>query len=501
MQLTAGLIQLQYENGFLRTLTANGEEVLRMIYIAFRNRDWNTARIVITNENVKSESDSFEIAYDWQVNDLGIQMIGTVHIEGQPDGTIAFDFYGKAVNTFFRNRIGFCVLHPIEGVAGQPCVIESPDGHRTESAFPDLIRPHQPFLNIQAMTWQMASGQRFTVAFHGDIFETEDQRNWTDASYKTYSTPLSRPLPAEVLTGTEIRQRVQFQPVVLRPERPSATSAAVSFDVNPSVRPRIGLGHQVDGPPLSEREANALKTLNLSHLRANVRFTESDWQGKLSVAQQDANRLNVPLELALFFGPNATTEAEQFVQFVHDNSLHIYSLSLFQADNWRTTDTLLGQVVPIFRQQLPDVKLGGGTDANFVDLNRYRFDFSQVDFVTYSVNPQVHAVDDQTLMENAAGQADTVRSARALSGGKPVHVSPVTLLPRFNPDAQSGTGPTAPPADPRHATEFGAEWTRQSLATLTQAGAASVTYYETHGPRGLVDGETVFPVLEVFRPS
>ena len=32
--------------------------------------------------------------------------------------------------------------------------------------------------------------------------------NWTDASFKTYSTPLSRPFPVEVASGEEIHQKV-----------------------------------------------------------------------------------------------------------------------------------------------------------------------------------------------------------------------------------------------------------------------------------------------------
>ena len=34
----------------------------------------------------------------------------------------------------------------------------------------------------------------------------EDQRNWTDASFKTYSTPLSEPIPVTVKAGTRISQ-------------------------------------------------------------------------------------------------------------------------------------------------------------------------------------------------------------------------------------------------------------------------------------------------------
>jgi hypothetical protein len=46
------------------------------------------------------------------------------------------------------------------------------------------------------------------LAFYGDIFETEDQRNWSDSSYKTYSTPLHLPFPALVMEGETMQQQV-----------------------------------------------------------------------------------------------------------------------------------------------------------------------------------------------------------------------------------------------------------------------------------------------------
>lgn len=529
MNLNAGPIQLTYEGGFLRSFSADGEEVLRMIYFALRNRHWNTARITITDESVRSEADSFAIDYGWQVDDLGIQMLGSAHLEGGPDGSITFDFYGKAIHSFLRNRIGLCVLHPIEGLAGQPCVIHHPGGQSTNAVFPDLISPHQPFLNIQAITWTMVSGQRFRVSFDGDVFETEDQRNWTDASYKTYGTPLEQPFPVEVRAGTEIHQRVVFRPEdrlptspVSSPPFPGSVSSQTLMrqqqhplntqTVQGSVKTqtleekhrettpiRLGLGHRADGPPLTAPEVDLLKPLGLSHLRADVYLSNHAWPTELSAALSDANQLGIPLELALFFGTDVRGERQQFIHFAQGQNIPLYSILLFQAETLTTTDALLNQVVPVFRANLAGVLLGGGTDGNFVELNRHRFNFDLVDFVTYSINPQVHAFDDQTLLENVVAQADTVRSARVLSGGKPIHISPVTLLPRHNPDAASGRVRDAPPADPRLLTGFGAEWTRRSLQTLLQAGTESVTYYETHGPRGLVNGEEAYLVLDVFR--
>lgn len=100
--------------------------------------------------------------------------------------------------------------------------------------------------------------------------------------------------------------------------------------------------------------------------------------------------------------------------------------------------------VDLARQYLKRAPVGGGTDAFFAELNRARPEMSHLDFLCYSINPQVHAFDDSSLVENLAGQAQTVESALQFSAGKPVAVTPVTFKPRFNPNA-TGALPTVGP--------------------------------------------------------
>ena len=56
-------------------------------------------------------------------------------------------------------------------------------------------------------TLSFADGLR---AEAGDVFEIEDQRNWTDGSFKTYSTPLSLPFPVPVEAWTRMRVPKSF---------------------------------------------------------------------------------------------------------------------------------------------------------------------------------------------------------------------------------------------------------------------------------------------------
>jgi hypothetical protein len=117
----------------------------------------------------------------------------------------------------------------------------------------------------------------------------------------------------------------------------------------------------------------------------------------------------------------------------------------------------------------------------------------------------VHAFDDGSLVENLSAQADTVTTALSFRDGLEVIVSPVTLRPRFNPDAEDAEPAPAdellPQVDPRQPTLLCAAWTVGSLRNLIQAGAASITYYETTGWRGVVETERGSPMPARFRSS
>ena len=204
MLLKAGHLNLTYENGFLRYVKLAEHEIIRMIYFAVRDRDWNTIPGIISNEQIRQAENSFNIRYQVDVNKEEIQMQWQVQITGLPDSTIIFDLQGEVLHTFQRNRLGICVLHPVEGVAGEPCIIGHPDGSTIESYFPAYISPDQPFKDIRFMRWTMGEKHTFQLDFEGEVFETEDHRNWTDASYKTYCPPLNLPFPVEVQAGTHI---------------------------------------------------------------------------------------------------------------------------------------------------------------------------------------------------------------------------------------------------------------------------------------------------------
>ena len=93
---------------------------------------------------------------------------------------------------------------------------------------------------MRAITHSVRPGVRAECRMEGDTFEMEDQRNWSDASYKTYVRPLALPwpymlpvrgsLPAE---GTSRRSRALLRRAVARQRRCETQSAIELGEVGP----------------------------------------------------------------------------------------------------------------------------------------------------------------------------------------------------------------------------------------------------------------------------
>lgn len=490
--LRAGQLECLYERGNLRYIRAGQAEVLRMIYSAVRDADWQTAPYEIEDEVVEEQADSFRITYTARYQMDEIRYKGTFLIEGRADSSILFRMEGEALSTFKRNRIGICVLHPVTECQGKPVQITHPDGSTEEARFPDTINPHQPFLDIQQMAWPVTDGVEARVSFEGDIFETEDQRNWTDASYKTYSTPLTLPKPVQVNTGDAISQQLTLQ--VTRTEGAPfiGVDDTLYLDLSADRKPfpQLGYARSTTQEDLTEVQVELLQQLPFDHYRVEVKLYE-DWEADFRQAASEAQRLQVPIELVAYFNDDATDQLPRFVAGIREHYVILSSILVLHPDSPCTPEGLLQQVYTPLKDAFPGVHIGYGTNEFFTELNRNRPATDLFDFISYSLNPQVHATDTRSLIENVSAQQYTVATAGTFSGGKAIHVSPVTLRLRQYPGEGEYTagGDLPPSADERQFTELAAAWTLLSLRYLS--GAASVTYFETVGVKGVIPSDTV----------
>jgi hypothetical protein len=506
-KLRAGPLSLVYEAGDLRYIKLGDREVIRRIYAAVRDRNWATVPNRLSNVRIDSSEDSFHIEYDVENRQGEIDFAWRGEIDGDPAGQITFSFDGRANSTFLRNRIGFCVLHPIRECAGAACRVTHPDGQVIESRFPYDIDPNAPFVEIAAIAHEVQPGVWAKLEFAGDIFEMEDQRNWIDASFKTFCTPLRLPFPVEVAAGTKIHQTVTLSLETAAPLAISTRSERrVEFEVTSQTvgsLPAIGLQVASHGEPLSPREIERLTALSLAHLCVDLKLGESSWRDELARAGDQARSVGVSLEAAVFVTDDAEKELDELSRACSKLQPTIARWLLFHFRERSTTEKWVRLARKALGAIAPAATVISGTNANFCELNRGRPPIDVLGGVCYSAQPQEHAYDNASLVETLECLAATVESARQFTGNLPVFVTPITLRKRFNPYA---TGPEPPSAagalpsqvDRRQMSLFGAAWTLGSLKYLAESRVAGVTYYETTGWRGVMETETGPPLPQQF---
>lgn len=511
--LRAGPLTAFLEGADLRDLRFGGVELVRRLYFALRDENWDTIPADLENLSIGVDANSFLVSFDAQHRNRDLDFRWHATIQGDQSGNITYTMSGQALRGFRYCRIGFCVLHPPE-YAGRPYRGTAISGSIT-GELPQTIGPQRYegglyfplFEAVSSLTVSLAGGVEARFDFEGDLFEMEDQRNWTDGSFKTYCTPLSLGFPHTANPGQNFAQRVS-----ITASGPASASDGPSDSVNLSLGrplairlPHMGLGVATHDVEFSPADTELLGGLHLDHLRADLHLSNPDCFAHLARAEQECSALGCGLELALFLTGNVPHELLGLESRL-SLTVPVSRVLVFHEQEQTTSQHWVQQVRDRIALHLPGVPIGGGTNLYFAELNRSRPDTDGLDAVAYSINPQVHASDERSLVENIEAQRDTVTSARTFCGSLPLVVSPVTLKPRFNPDAvgpepapRPGELPSA--VDARQMSLFAAAWTVASIKQLAEGGAASVTYYETTGWRGIKETDGGSPNPELFLSS
>ena len=208
-KLRAGPLTAELENGQLRYIAFKGVEALRSIAFLVRDQNWGTYTPQIDSMWVKEEAGSFTVEYRAVCADANQRLQYAARIIGSNNGELVFDAVATPDTDFVTNRAGFVVLHPA-WLAGQKLKVTHVDDREEETRFPERISPSQPVFDIRALSHEVAPGLWATCRMEGDTFEMEDQRNWTDASYKTYVRPLALPWGYTLAKGSRHEQSVRL---------------------------------------------------------------------------------------------------------------------------------------------------------------------------------------------------------------------------------------------------------------------------------------------------
>ena len=485
-KLIAGPLTLEYSEGSLWNISNGSEEAIRRIYLVFQDINWTSRPFIIKDEIWQIADRSFSAKIKAQgshdAKDLSIEL----EITGSESGEITYGFSASTAVSFLRNRLGLCLLHPIAGLSGRECELTKADGAVEISRFPDAISPNQPFLNLSGISHKLQSGQVVSVKFEGEIFETEDHRNWSDASYKTYCTPISLPFPAQVTPGEVLSQKITISISGENATSISMNESAVITVGDKAIElPEIGLGLSEDPAHLIVTEYAGFEDLAIKHLRLALNGNSqirSAVERALLVTQQ----LEIDLDLAI--KAESPQQLKAILEPIIELKDQIRSFYIFSASE-KTTP--IGFIQVAEESLGENSKIVGGTDLYFTELNRNQGSVDFIDQVNFSINPQVHSFDDRTLIQNTASHKVIATNAHRIAKGKKVSIGPITLRPRYNPNAtqpNKDLSNTALPSsvDARQRTWLAEGWTAMSIRSIAESESIStLTYFETLGWRGI----------------
>ncbi|TDH34882.1 hypothetical protein E2A64_14190 [Pseudohoeflea suaedae] len=511
-RLRQGDVTVTLQDGALRHLAVGGTEIIRSVAFLARDRDWGTI-VPDVGAISRNENGALRLDIPMAFRSSGARLDVTVSIILAAD-RLRVEAEGRAVGNFETNRAGFTVLHPIEGVAGAPARLTHSAGGVEDGAFPDLIEPWQPFMDIASLEHR-ANGFVVRTAFSGDIFEMEDQRQWGDASFKTYNRPLALPWPYEIADGETLSQSVEIT------WEADATAAA----------PAISKGLKAARFPETALLLTPEDALRLAANREDFDIVSP----QRLLCHVDASIAAAGPQIAAFAAlqavlPQPAYDLELICRFDGDRrpaeelAAHAAAMaesgfapaSVFVCPSVDRQSTPPGSEWPpcppldeihaAAAEAFPDVARGGGMASFFPELNRKRPPLEHLDFVTHGLCPIVHAADDISVLETLETVPHIARSARAIIGDRSYRIGPATIAMRQNPYGArtipnpAGSRVCMADYDPRHFAAFAAAYALGLATALAPYDVAVWTPSALYGPRGIFcDDGTPSPLARVLK--
>ncbi|HEX2525932.1 MAG TPA: hypothetical protein VHL31_06450 [Geminicoccus sp.] len=517
--LRAGPLSCALDGGNLRHITLGGREAIRAISMITRDRNWGTFNPAIEDLAVDQRADGFSVSYRATCSGQDQTLVYEAEITGDAGGTLSFAVRGEALTDFVTNRAGFVVLHGVEGIAGRPVTVEHVDGTTAESRFPDIIDPVQPFKDIRSLTHEVFPGVRVTCRMEGDAYEMEDQRNWMDASYKTYIRPLALPWPYTLSKGERLDLKVTL---AVNGSLPAVGAGGAGEPVQVELgdrvvgrMPKLALVVPAHLAPLALDHADLLRTapfrvhcfslldgVTTASLDTTVRQLEAF--GALGGAGERLLEAVLPCRDSDGIPTDDLRVLERDIDLlataVRRSGVAFQRIALSPAADLKSTPP--GSVwpkAPSFealaekaRQAFPGIAIGGGFFGSFTELNRKRPPGGLFDFLGHAIFPTVHAGDDVSVTEGLEALPSIIRSTQAIIGQVPYVLYPTAISMRHNPYGQAPlenpqqTRLAMARVDPRDRAILGAAWYAGLIAIAAPHGLDTLCLGAAVGPSGIV---------------
>lgn len=457
----------------IRNVTYQGVQIIDLLYTAIRPWDWSTLDPDEHSEVIQIVGENCVVT----ITDLfASSMRGKTVLTLQPNGKFTVDYQLTGLGKFEINRWGVCFcLHTGDWMGATVKTSES------EYKLAAEISPQRVIDGVTQGLFPASNDMHFVakdnrslkVSSTGKILEAEDQRNWTDNTYKIYSGSLAEPRPFIIEKDLTWHQLVEFEVSV--PDG-SAIDGSKIIAKDISSLPRIGLQFNTEALLPNDDLEKALFILDIDHIRINE---ESLTAQKIATVSKSGLALEAAL-LSSNSGEQLGREVEHLTTRVPAGSrllIHREGREIVQADDLPKNNSL--------NSHIP------GSDAYLVDLHRNKYNFG--DSVSYSMVPTIHSSDPETIFKTLYTQRESIEFAKKFIAPQ-VSISPITFSTRGNPETGHLRDNRINFAQLDMAAQIknlsAAAWTLGSVFALASAGAYSGTWHELFGDYGVIYSES-----------
>ncbi|ETW99628.1 MAG: hypothetical protein ETSY2_40515, partial [Candidatus Entotheonella gemina] len=496
---------------------------VRGIQYLLRDENWATPGLVLEPPEIETGHDEVRIRLSGAIRLDDIDFAVTGEIRAQASGWLKYRMTGRSSSRFAANRIGFTLLHPTPGCVGIPLQVEHVDGTQETTRFPVAISPSQPVFDIRTLTYTPSSSVEVMCRLlsqmpdgSGQPFEMEDQRNWSDASYKTYAGSLLAPLPMAVNEGDVFEQVVTIRCIRRAATAPAVVSKAHACTLaigspTPIKVPPLGLAVPLDGAAGALAAVHRLVAVRPHHLTAYIQADATSLTDETAILKQLSQRLAAPVHLEIELpgrdAPDIELDRVAAVCQAHHLSPAAvlacpaaYLKSYQPQEVWPDVPPL-ADIYDAARRAFPNARIGGGMLSYFTELNRKWPPAEHMDFISHTISPIVHAADDVTVMENLTTLASMAATITERLADIEYRIGPTALSMRHNPYGTETIANTdnqriaMADADPRERGLFAAAWALGLVASMQSREIGSLTLFAASGPSSVlhVTGERYQP--------
>lgn len=423
------------KHGSLGPIQCAGHEIVRRIFVTVRDRNWQEvgpAQWDVQGDaqgdaQVDTERRSISLFARHKSDLVDFEWRGTLEL-GPGNRSVHFEFEGKARRDMDVCRLGLIVLHAPEAMLGSQVTARS-DQAESSLKIPTQISPQPIVDGVPGALTEPFSTLKIDrpgfgvleLSFGGDLFELEDQRNWGDASFKSYCTPLRSGYPRAVPEGTRVAHRVdiQFEPAarsagerrVSSPRERTATSVA-EF-------PKLGREWRKDLSPIT----GAVTPASYHHYYIDA--TDASAAEQLGALLEWAPHARI--EVGVDAQDQRALPANQ-LSLVREHIAQIARVVVYGAgtglpsawaiESWRRV------IQDASRSQVP---LLAATRGYYVEYNRQVPLAAPTQGIAFPLTATVHTDEVDTINENVATVVDMAGTARQLTRLAEIAIVPLAL--------------------------------------------------------------------------